>query len=415
VLSARRPTEKLYWNDPFATSFETSGARLGSFGDHRSLILDKTLFYAEAGGQLGDKGTLRVGGRTLAVTDVQIDDAEEIHHLVAGLDAIDPAELDLQGVIEGTVDAARRRDHMAQHTAQHMLSRALVDAAGAETVSARLGASTCTIDVSLAHVPDAALGRAEDLVNAAVMDDLVVRSLFPTPAELASMKLRREPKVAANVRIIDIGGFDLTPCGGTHCTRTGQIGSVVVVGTERYKGKLRVTFHAGARARQDARAKHAALATLAQDFTCGPLDVPAAVAKLRGDHKARLEALSATRGELVELLAREVLAAHPEGSGDDARGARIILRRDHDDIGMLRTLAGRLASRPDVVAFCAAPDPETGELAIVVQRGTASTFDCGAWLKATTARHGGRGGGRPARAEGRLPAGSDLASLARSA
>ena len=58
------------------------------------------------------------------------------------------------------------------------------------------------------------------------------------------MDLRRAPKVSANVRVIEIEGFDLSPCGGTHCTRTGQIGSVRVVGVERYKGKIRISFHA---------------------------------------------------------------------------------------------------------------------------------------------------------------------------
>ena len=403
------PTKKLYWQDPFATSFEAAGGRTGTFAGKPSVILDRTLFYAEAGGQLADRGTLRVGGRLVDVTDVQIDDGEEIHHIAAGLGGEPGAGEGLVGAIQGTIDAGRRRDHMVQHTAQHMLSRALLETARAETVSARLGASSCTIDVNLADVPDLALGQAVDLVNAAVMDDLVVRSLFPTADELARLKLRREPKVATNVRVIDIDGFDVSPCGGTHCTRTGQIGSIVIAGTERYKGKLRVSFHAGKRAREDGRARQAALGALAQELTCGPLDVPAAVMKLRGELKARMEALSTTRGELVELLAQQVHAAHPP---DPSGTTRIVLVRERDDIGMLRTLAGRVASRPDVVAFCAAPDPETRDLAVVVQRGAGATLDCGAWLKATTAEHGGRGGGRPERAEGRLPAGCDLAKLA---
>jgi alanyl-tRNA synthetase len=406
------PTEKLYWQDPFAKTFETAGARLGTFGGQPSVILDRTLFYAEAGGQLGDQGTLRVGGRELGVTDVQIDEAEDIHHIVPGLTAAGPEDsLDLRGTVEGTIDAARRRDHMVQHTAQHMLSRALVDAARAETVSARLGSTSCTIDVSVADIPDAALAQAADLVNAAVMDDLVVRSLFPTAAELSTLKLRREPKVTTNIRVIDIEGFDVSPCGGTHCTRTGQIGAIVIAGTERYKGKLRVSFHAGRRALADAHARQAALGALAGELTCGPLDVPAAVMKLRGELKARMEALSATRGELVELLARELLAAHPP---DPSGTTRIVVGRDRDDVAMLRTLAGRIAARPDVVAFCAAPDPATGDRAVVVQRGSGTTFDCGAWLKTVTLAHGGRGGGRPERAEGRLPAACDLGKLAES-
>jgi len=239
-----------------------------------------------------------------------------------------------------------------------------------------------------------------------------VRQLFPTAEELAKMPLRRAPKVATGVRVIDIEGFDLSPCGGTHCTRSGQIGVVRVVGLEKYKGGWRVTFHAGRRALDDARKKEAVLADLARDFTCGMLDVGGAVGKVRAELKARMDALSSTRGELVELLAERVLAAHP---ADPSGTTRIVLVRERDDVAMLRTLAGRLATRADVVAFCAAPDAggDKGEpgLTVVVQRGAGARFDCGAWLKRVAAAHGGRGGGRPERAEGRLPAGPDGVSL----
>jgi alanyl-tRNA synthetase len=395
-------TEKLYWSDPFATAFEAT-AQPGELGGKPTLVLDRTLFYPESGGQLADAGTLVVGGRELRVTDVQVDDDGVIHHFVQG----EPAT----GAASGTLDRARRRDHMAQHTAQHALSRALVDVARAETVSSRLGASSCTIDVEGA-LDERGLARAEELVNAIVTDDVVVRQLFPTAEELPKLPLRRPPKVDRGVRVIDIEGFDMSPCGGTHCTRTGQIGAVRVVGLEKYKGGWRVTFHAGRRALDDARRKDAVLGDLARDFTCGLLDVGQAVGKLRADLKARTDALAATRGELVELLADRILAAHPPAAGVQ----RIVVLREHDDLGMLRTLAGRLASREDVVAFCATPDDKSaGDWSIVVQRGEKTGFDCGAWLKAAAAASGGRGGGRPERAEGRLPKGASIEALVRSA
>jgi alanyl-tRNA synthetase len=395
-------TEKLYWADPFATTFEAT-ARPAELGGKRTLVLDRTLFYPESGGQLADAGTLTVGTTELRVTDVQVDDDGVIHHIVEG----EPAA----GAARGTIDPGRRRDHMAQHTAQHALSRALVDVARAETVSSRLGASSCTIDVEGA-LDERLLARAEDLVNSIVTDDVIVRQLFPTAEELPKLPLRRAPKVDRGIRVIDIDGFDMSPCGGTHCARTGQIGAVRIVGLERYKGGWRVTFHAGRRALDDARRKEAVLGELARDFTCGLLDVGQAVGKLRADLKARTDTLSTTRGELVELLADRILAAHPPSG--PAR--RIVVLREHDDLGMLRTLAGRLTTRPDVIAFCAAPDEKTGgDWSIVVQRGGDTDFDCGAWLKAAAAASGGRGGGRPERAEGRLPKSASIEALAQPA
>ncbi len=399
-------TEKLYWSDPFATSFEAA-ARRGELGGRRTVVLDRTLFYPEAGGQLADTGELVVAGRTLRVEDVQVDDAGEVHHLVDA--SLDDLELDASPA-RGAIDATRRKDHMAQHTGQHALSRALVDVARADTVSSRLGASSCTIDVEGA-LSERDVARAEDLVNSVVTGDVPVRQLFPTAEELARMPLRRPPKVATGVRVIEIEGFDLSPCGGTHCTRTGQIGLVRVVGLERYKGGWRVTFHAGRRALEDARRKEAVLAELAREFTCGMLDVGGAVGKLRAELKTRSDALSIARGELVELLARSLLEAHPPDPGGTTP---VVVEREHDDVGMLRTLAGRLAARPDVVAVCAAPDERTpAERSVVVQRGAVAKFDCGAWLKGVAAAHGGRGGGRPERAEGRLPAGLSLSQLVR--
>jgi len=403
------PTEKLYWADPFAASFEAS-ATASELAGKRTLVLDRTLFYPESGGQLADVGTLVVAGREQRVTDVQVDDDGVIHHF---LEPREGADEPVAGPAQGSIDVARRRDHMAQHTAQHALSRALVDVARAETVSSRLGASSCTIDVEGA-LDERLLSRAEDLVNAVVTDDVVVRQLFPTAEELPTLPLRRAPKVDKGIRVIDIDGFDMSPCGGTHCTRTGQIGAVRVVGLERYKGGWRVTFHAGRRALDDARRKEAVLAELARDFTCGVLDVGQSVGKLRADLKARTDALSIARGELVELLADRILAAHPATPG--AGGVqKIVVLREHDDQGMLRTLAGRLSTREDVVAFCAAPDEKSaGDWSIVVQRGSKTAFDCGAWLKAAAAATGGRGGGRPERAEGRLPRTASIEVLARS-
>lgn len=397
-------TEKLYWGDPFATTFEAA-ARTSALGGAPSVVLDRTLFYPEAGGQLADAGTLVVAGRTLEVRDVQLGDDGTIHHLVDATPWL--ADLPDGTAARGAIDAARRRDHMAAHTAQHALSRALIDVGRAETVSARLGATSCTIDVSGA-LDEATAARAEDLVNSVVTSDVVVRALFPTPGELARMPLRRAPKVDRDVRVIEIDGFDLSPCGGTHCTRTGQIGQVRVVGLERYKGGWRVTFHAGRRALDDARRKEAVLAGLARDFTCGVLDVGQAIGKLRAELKARTDALSTARGELAVLVAERALAAHPPGEG----ATHIVVVRERDDLEMLRTLAGQLASRDDVVAFCAAPDA-SGALSIVVQRGALAGFDCGAWLKRVASEHGGRGGGRPERAEGRLPASVSLEVLAR--
>jgi alanyl-tRNA synthetase len=407
-------TEKLYWSEPYGTSFETTGATLAAWEEKPSLVLAKTLFYPEGGGQLGDSGTIAIGSSLVRIADTRIADDGTIHHVLA--EPLHEAVSSLLGsavTARGAIDASRRRDHMVQHTAQHALSRALADEARAETVSARLGATTCTIDVARPTIPDIELHRAEDLVNALAASDVNVRALYPSTTELAKLPLRKQPKVEPGevIRIIDIEGFDMTPCGGTHCTKSSHIGQTRIVALEKYKGGLRITFHAGGRALADARAKHAVLATLASELTCGVLDVPQAVTKLRAELKGTRAQLDAARTELAELLARQMIGALPETK----KPIVVPVMRAEDDVKTLRVLAGKLTEDARVVALCGATDPASGELVLVVQRGKEGKLDCGAFLLEQAKVRSGRGGGRPERAEGRFARGTSLEVLAAAA
>ncbi|MBS2016161.1 MAG: alanyl-tRNA editing protein [Deltaproteobacteria bacterium] len=407
-------TEKLYWKDASTHAFETTGATLASSAGKPSVVLPRSIFYPEGGGQLGDTGRLTIGTTLIAIADTQIDEVGAIHHVVVGEL---PSDISPDAVVHGAVDVARRRDHTVQHTAQHALSRALLEAARASTVSARLGATACTIDVDRASLSDADLHRAEDLVNGVVTSDVAVTTSFPTPEELASLDLRKQPNVeksAAGVRIVTIEGFDVTPCGGTHCTRTGQIGQIRIAKTEKYKGMTRITFHAGARALADARANDAILGAIAAELTCGRDDAFGAIAKLRAEGKAARERLEAARGELAELLARALLEPLREAQGPHV----VSVVRPKDDLAGLRALAGELAKDARVAALVGGADEGTGEVVLVVARGKDAKLDCGAFVQAQARARGGRGGGRPERAEGRFPRGTSvevLAAAARSA
>ncbi|HVV85552.1 MAG TPA: alanyl-tRNA editing protein, partial [Kofleriaceae bacterium] len=268
-------TVRLYQRDSFARTFAATVVAHGRLGERASVILDQTGFYPEAGGQMADRGTLTAGGEARAIVDVQVGDDDLVHHVLDGaLPAVGAA-------VEGAIDWPRRRVHMALHTGQHLLSRALIEAAAAPTVSARLGESACTIDVTREAVPERELAAAEALANAVIDDDVPVRAWFPEPDELARLPLRREPKVSREVRVVAIGDFDVSPCGGTHCARSAQIGSIRIAGSERYKGMTRVTFAAGGRARALLGEHSDAVTRLARELTCAPADVPATLDKLR--------------------------------------------------------------------------------------------------------------------------------------
>jgi len=370
-------SRRLYHDDAYLRRFDAEVVAITTFKTKPAIVLDRTAFYPEAGGQLGDRGQL--GG--LAVIDTQETDDGTIVHLISG----EPPAVGTR--VTGELDWQRRRQHMAQHTAQHLLSGALLDRAQAPTASARLGESSLTIDVARDRIPDGELAAAEDLANDVIDDDLAIRAWFPSPDELAQLKLRRDPKVSADIRVVAIGELDFSPCGGTHCARTSQLGAVRITGAERYKGMTRVTFTAARRGRAELFSRDQVLRGLASQFSCGPAEVPAAIDKLRRD----AEAAGAELTQLRSRLATTLISQLP--------GTGTVIAAIPSDAELLRSIAGKLATAGRDAILCA---PDDGGATVVVMRASGSTLDCGALWKQLAAKLGGRGGGRADRAEGRL-------------
>jgi alanyl-tRNA synthetase len=375
-------TRRLYHDDSYLRRFDAQVIAHTTFRDQPAIVLDQTAFYPEAGGQLGDRGTLGA----LAVRDTQELDDGTIVHLVGG-------ELPAVGTtVTGEIEWARRRQHMAQHTAQHLLSGTLLDRAQAPTASARLGESALTIDAARDRIPDAELAAAEDLANDLIDDDLAIRAWFPTGDELAAMKLRRDPKVSADIRVVAIGDYDFSPCGGTHCARTSQLGTVRITGTERYKGMTRVTFTAGRRARAELFTRDQVLRGLAAQFSCGPAEVPAAIDKLRRDAETSSTEITNLRSRLASAVVESLVAAAPGGGA--------IIAAIPGDAELVRSVAAKLTGAGRDAILCAPDDAGT---AVVLMRAAGSSLDCGALWKQLAAKVGGRGGGKADRAEGRVP------------
>lgn len=384
-------TSLLYHRNPHLLSFSAVVVGHGVWQGKASVVLDETAFYPEAGGQMADRGVL--GG--LPIADVQVDDDGVVHHVV---DGPSPA---IGAKVEGTVDGPRRRQHMAQHTAQHMLSAALLMGGGkAETVSSRLGESGCTIDVDVPALSDAALRDAEDVVNAVIEADLVVTAFFPDAATLAALPLRRRPKVSENIRVVVVGAldapFDVSPCGGTHVTRTSQIGLVRITSVEKYKGMTRVGFQAGPRARRDVFARAALLEAMGRELSSTPDEVLAQLEKLRSALKAA-QADKAALAARIGALVGESLAAR-------AAASVVVEVVDGADMELLRAVAARAVAVAPALAVVVAGRDADGGGNVIVSRGAASTTDCGALLKRLVAAHGGKGGGKAESAQGRLAA-----------
>lgn len=368
--------------------------------DRAAVILDRTIFYPEGGGQSADRGTL--DGR--ALLDVR-EEGEEILHILAALDgaALSPGPVSL------VLDAPRRRDFTVSHTAQHLLSGTILRICGKPTVSMRLGEETCTIDVDSPEFSGETLLAAEDAAAAAIEEDHPVIIHLCPPEDLKSFPLRKVPPSGEEViRVVEIRGNDFSPCCGTHLKSTGQIGMLRIIGAEKYKGMTRITFIAGRRVLRDSRLLRQNGETVSRALKVPVPETGAAVLALL-EKTARLERrLKALEEEAALGRARELLREAGLADGDGEGEAGRVLVRSFPDTEMDELLrVGRAAQGLTVAVIVLASEREKKFAAFCSRRGA----DIRALLKGPLEARGGRGGGSASFFQGLFPDAGSLAEF----
>ena len=369
-------TLRLYYTDSYLTKFDATVLAVEPHGDRLAVILDRSAFYPTSGGQPHDTGTL--GG--LPVTEVIEDDEDRVLHVVSG---------PITGVVTGGIDWPRRFDHMQQHTGQHILSQAFLQALGAQTRAVHLGAELSTLDLDLADLPGAAAGQVEDLANRIVFEDRPVQIREVDESELPGLGLRRPAKKRGRIRVVDVEEFDRSACGGTHVRRTGEIGTVKLRRWERFKGGVRVEFLCGWRALRDSRWKNALVGDLAAKLSVKDQEVAQAIERLAAQVRERDRTLAGLRDQLIELEAQRRLGDLP---GTPRIVADVLTGWSAE---MTSALAGRLAAAGSTIAAFGTSDGR-----VVIARSPDLELDVAGVLRRAVEPLGGRGGGRPTFAQG---------------
>ena len=375
-------TERLYFTDSYLTSFAARVIERRAVNGRPAVILDRTAFYPTGGGQPNDRGEIN----HLEVVDVVApdDDPQTVLHVTAQ----PVADEDVTGAIAWP----RRFDLMQQHTGQHILSQAFVQAAGAETVAFHLSddrlAGTVTIDLNRADLKATAVDAAEDLANQIVSENRPITARFVGPAEYSSIPLRKPPAVKGAIRVVEISDFDWSACGGTHLARTGEVGQIKVIKLDRRGNETRVEFRCGQRALIDYRRKNELVHRVAADLSIGFWELDQAVQRLTADNKALHKQLEESQGRILDYEARELL------SGLRARDGYAVALRVWRDQGMpqLRLLAKRIIARPHSVALLGASGEKP---ALVFARSSDLSFDMSQLAREAAARIDGKGGGQP--------------------
>jgi alanyl-tRNA synthetase len=374
-------TERLYYDDAYTLHFEANVLEVTVHAQRPALVLDRTYFYPEGGGQPSDRGTLN-GVRVLDV-QTRPSDRAVLHVLESPLTA---------QRVTGAVDGERRRDLRAHHSGQHVLSQALERVAGARTLSVHMSETSMTIDVDRVNIAPETLEAVEALANQIVLENRPVRPWFPTPEELAALNLRKLPEIDGKVRVVDIGGFDITACGGTHVAHTGEIGIIKVIKAERRGETTRLEFKCGERALRDFQAKNEVINRLTAALTVGYWELPEAVARLQEQNRALQSELRAARERLAAYEAASLLA-----SASSYGAYRLVARAFARSADEVRLLAQALVAESGVVALLGA----AGEKAqLIFARSADVPLDVLPLLKKALEQLGGRGGGRPNLAQG---------------
>jgi alanyl-tRNA synthetase len=382
-------TERLYYADPCLRAFDTTVVEAREVDGHPAVVLAETAFYPTSGGQPHDTGMLN----GVPVVDVFVDDDGRVVHV---LSAQLPGER-----VHGEIDWPRRFDHMQQHTGQHILSQAYIEACGAETVSFHLGEDTSTIDLDLAPLEDELTARAEEIANRVVLEDRAVTARFVHAGELTELPLRKPPAVEGPIRIVTVASFDWSACGGTHVTATGQVGTIKVVRVERRKDESRVHFLCGWRALADHQRKQEVVQALTAHLTTSEDELLASIERLEEGTKQLYKELNAAQMALLEVEVGRWL----EDAEVLGRQRVVRLSFGERDIALLREAARRLADHSGVVALLAAERPQPQFVFAAAEDVDA---DMGALMHAATAEVGGRGGGHPRFAQGGAPEGASV-------
>ncbi|WP_336342872.1 alanine--tRNA ligase [Halalkalicoccus ordinarius] len=384
-------TEKLYYEDQNNTQFEAVIIDVIERAEGVDVVLDQTMFYPEGGGQPADHGTLSTEDGTYRVTDVQDRDGVVLHRV--------EKTPDKGAFVNGQIDVDRRRRLMVHHTATHIVGHATRQVLGEHIrqAGAQKGTESARLDVRhYERISREQVKEIERIANRLVRDNVSVSQEWPhrneAEAEHGFDLYQGGIPPGERIRLIHIAE-DVQACGGTHVSRSGDVGAIKVRSTERIQdGVERLTFAAGEAAIEATQATEDALYDAAEVLDVSPAEVPATAERFFEEWKAR--------GKEIEELTEE-LAALRAGDGEevDVGDTTAVIQRLDADSGELRATANALVEDGKVAVLGSADGG--AQFVVAVPEGV--PINAGEVVGRLAAQVGGGGGGPPDFAQGGGP------------
>lgn len=369
-------TEKLYYQDPYQTTFSARVLTCEPSKGGCLVTLDRTAFYPEGGGQPADHGVL--GGVT--VTDVHEKDGVIFHTC----DKV----VELGSTVEGSIDWTRRFDHMQQHSGEHILSGLLCSLYACSNVGFHLGADTVTIDYDRELTWEQVL-EAERQANEAIWRDTPAEITFPAPDALAQLDYRSKKELTGQVRIVSFPGADCCACCGTHVRRAGEVGLIKVLSCQKFREGVRLEILCGQRAYRYLSRIYEQDHAVARLLSVKPQDAFAAVERQNAELTAAKLRMTELEDRLFALRAQSLA-----GCGD------VLLLEPPMRPDGARKLADTAARAAGGLAAVFAGERDSYVYALVHAGGA----DISPLVKQLNSALSGRGGGRNGFAQGSVQA-----------
>ena len=369
-------TEKLYYEDAYLTEFTANVLSCEPKGKAWQVVLNRTAFYPEGGGQPADHGTLG----SAAVTDVHEKEGVIVHTCAAPVDL---------GPVTGCIDWERRFDHMQQHSGEHIISGILCADYRCDNVGFHMGADMVTIDYNTDFSWEQALA-AERKANEVIWADRAVEVTYPSRGELEQLQYRSKKELTGQVRIVTFPAADCCACCGTHVRRSGEVGLVKVLSVQKFREGVRMEILCGRRALDYLGTVYDQDRAVGQALSVKPEQTAAAVARLQSElQETKLRAAHFEAAHFADLAARyagagDVLLVQPPMTSDSARRLADAVARSSGGLG----------------AVFAGADGEKYNYALVAADGR----DISVQVKAMNVALRGRGGGRNGFAQGSVAA-----------
>ncbi len=376
-------TGRLYEEDAYAVHFDAAVVS----AEGNDVVLDRTLFFPEEGGQVPDRGTLA----GFPVTDVQIR-GDEIHHTL-DLNGAPDTGLRAGDRTEGDIDWAFRFSNMQQHSGEHLFSGLVHRMFGFDNVGFHLSEREVTLDFNGVIPPDR-LEELEILVNRAVTADVPSVIRYYESSDPEAGEYRSKLDLPGMVRIVEFPGYDRCACCAPHVRRTGEIGLLIVTGMIRYKKGVRVSILCGERALKECRRDRNIVLQTAQYLTTSPDEIYAQTVRAR-------EEIRTLKGRVKELAGEKMLRA---AAGADPDAEHVILFSEDADDAAARSAVNMLTASHRGYCGVFTGSDEDGYRFVI---GAGSGADAKEAAELLRGRFGARGGGSPRMVQGSVKAAAD--------